>query len=193
MITNRISIGSTTPRSSRKGLRRPYATVLLLGSISMLAACSGADHADLDAYIAQVKSRKPGRIAPLPEFQTYESYIYAVQSLRSPFDLDSGSTIGSPIVEGTGLRPDANRHKEALEAFPLDTLKFSGQLERGTQRWAIITAPDELVYRVQEGNYIGQNHGRIHTVTESKISLTELIQDGLGNWVERESSLALTE
>lgn len=167
----------------------------LLGTLFLLSACSSVEHADLVSYVNQVKARKPSRIAPLPEFKTYESYVYSVEELRSPFEFDVGATITAPTAkdDDTGLKPDFNRNREALEAFPLDTLTFSGHLEKDGQHWAIITAPDELVYRVQEGNYMGQNYGRIHTISEAKIELTELVQDGLGKWFERESSLALSE
>lgn len=177
-------------KNSHKGL-----FIALSGILFLLSACSSVEHADLVNYVNQVKARKPSRIAPLPEFKTYESYAYSVEELRSPFELDVGATITEPAAkdDDTGLKPDFNRNREALEAFPLDTLTFSGHLEKDGQHWAIITAPDNLVYRVQEGNYMGQNYGRIHTISESAIELTELVQDGLGKWFERESSLALSE
>ena len=42
------------------------------------------------------------------------------------------------------------------------------------------------------GNYMGQNDGRITHVTETKISMTELVSDGQGGWIERPASIALT-
>ena len=40
---------------------------------------------------------------------------------------------------------------------------------------------------------MGQNHGRIIQITEDKIDLTEIVQDGTGGYSERQASLALAE
>jgi type IV pilus assembly protein PilP len=86
-----------------------------------------------------------------------------------------------------------NRRKEPLEDFPLDALKMVGTLSRGKQSWAVIQAPDGTVHRVQKGNYLGQNFGRIKRVSEEKVDLVELVQGAMGEWVEREASLAIQE
>jgi type IV pilus assembly protein PilP len=80
-----------------------------------------------------------------------------------------------------------------LEAFPLDSLRFVGHLEQEGRVWAVITAPDSLVYRVEEGNYLGQNFGRISLINESQIEIKEIIPDGLGGWTERDATLTLEE
>jgi type IV pilus assembly protein PilP len=46
---------------------------------------------------------------------------------------------------------------------------------------------------VKVGNYMGQNFGLITTITESQIQLRELIQDAVGDWTERQSTLQLQE
>jgi len=40
---------------------------------------------------------------------------------------------------------------------------------------------------------MGQNFGLITTITESQIQLRELIQDAVGDWTERQSTLQLQE
>ena len=40
---------------------------------------------------------------------------------------------------------------------------------------------------------MGQNFGMITKINEDKISLVELVQGALGEWVERESCVALAE
>jgi type IV pilus assembly protein PilP len=85
------------------------------------------------------------------------------------------------------------RNKEPLEAFPLDSLRFVGHMEQEGRVWAVITAPDSLVYRVEEGNYLGQNFGRISLISESRIEIREIIPNGLGGWVERDATLSLEE
>lgn len=168
---------------------------LILGlSLIFIAGCASENTDDLRRYVESVKARKTASIAPLPDFKTYETYAYSSSGMRDPFQPMKDDDEASDIDElGEGLRPDLSRHKEALEAFPLDTLHFVGDLEKGDQKWVIITAPDGLVYRVSQGNYLGQNHGKITEITESRISIMEIIPDGIGGWIERQAALGLTE
>ncbi len=172
------------------GGSRATSLVAGVGVLLLLAGCS-ADFGELDSYIKEVKARPGGAIQKLPEIKPYETYVYAAQKLRDPF---------LPVLEDEGkangleskLRPDMNRKREALEQFPLDTLKFVGNLERGGTRWGLISAPDKSVYRVQVGNYIGKNYGRILSITDTTMKLLEIIPNGTGGWIDREAALALT-
>jgi type IV pilus assembly protein PilP len=94
----------------------------------------------------------------------------------------------------SGLRPDLDRIKEPLEDFPLDTLRLKGTIDdKDGVKWGLIFAPDNTIHRVIEGNYMGQNHGRIISVTDQTIELTEIVPDGLGNYIERSSAVTLIE
>jgi type IV pilus assembly protein PilP len=68
-----------------------------------------------------------------------------------------------------------------------------GTLEKSKDRWALIKTPDNNLYRVHRGNYLGQNFGVVAMITESSITLKELIQDTTGSWSERTSNLQLLE
>lgn len=167
------------------------AAILLAGT---LAGCAGEDMSDLRSYVKKVEARKGGRIEPLPEFKTYENYAYATAGRRDPFQpiAEPSPMEEQGQAEGPGITPDLNRRKETLEGFPLDALDFVGHMQRDGEEWALITDPEGLVHRVQVGNYLGQNHGEIHTITETKVMLTEIVPDGSGGWVEREAALALS-
>jgi type IV pilus assembly protein PilP len=43
------------------------------------------------------------------------------------------------------------------------------------------------------GNYMGQADGKITDITPSKISVIEIVPDGLGGYMERRASLGLNE
>jgi type IV pilus assembly protein PilP len=159
-----------------------------------ISGCVPESNDDLHRYVQSIKARKAAKIAPLPDFKSYETYAYSASGKRDPFQpMQDDDDVDDVATAGPGLRPDLSRHKEALEAFPLDTLHFVGDLAKGDQAWVIITAPDGLVYRVSEGNYLGKNHGRITEITESRIAITEIIPDGIGGWIERQAALSLTE
>ena len=91
------------------------------------------------------------------------------------------------------LSPDPNRTPEFLESFPLDTLRMVGTLSQGEYLWALIRTPDSTIQRVSEGNYMGQNYGKVVQVSDGDIKLTEIVPDGYGGWRERASSVALSE
>jgi type IV pilus assembly protein PilP len=160
-----------------------FAPLLLLGG------CGGQPHSDLVSYVNEIKSRQKGRIPPLPEIKPYETFAYSADELRDPFTAFVQEAVAA--ATDSGLRPDMNRRREALEQFPLDALVFSGHLERDTELWALISAPDSMVYRVKVGNYMGSNFGEILEISENRIKLRELISDGSGGWIEREAALSL--
>jgi type IV pilus assembly protein PilP len=67
------------------------------------------------------------------------------------------------------------------------TMRIKGQY------YGLVRASDGLVHRVLPGNYLGQNEGRIIRIEPSKISITEIVPDGLGGFIERAAGLALDE
>jgi type IV pilus assembly protein PilP len=164
--------------------------ILLAVVVAMLlaAGCSRG-MSDLDSYIAEVKARPGGRIEPLPEIKTYETFDYEPGDARSPFVADAPAASRS---DG-GVRPDADRRREYLEGFPLDTLRMVGTLHLGGQLYGLVQTRDKLVHRVVVGNYLGQNDGRIISITDSAIQLLEIIPDGLGGYIERAASIGLGE
>jgi type IV pilus assembly protein PilP len=159
----------------------------LLGvTLILLAGCSSRD-SELAQFITQTKAEQATGVKPLPEVKPYETFVYADQSIRSPF-VPGGSGGGSP-----GLRPDSHRNREFLEQFALDTLKMVGTLDMGGKNFGLVQTRDGLVHRVLPGNYLGQNDGRVVSVTASKINVTEIVPDGLGGYMERPAALTLNE
>ena len=71
-------------------------------------------------------------------------------------------------------------------------MSLVGNMVRANQPVALIKI-DSLLYHVRTGNYLGQNYGRITKITETEVSLREIVQDSGGEWVERTASLQLQE
>lgn len=160
-----------------------------------LAACSSDPTADLEVYVEEVKSKQTSRIEPLPEFKPYESFAYQANDLRDPFSEPTFSHPQAATTQATnnGIKPDFDRPTEPLEEFPLDSLRMVGTLEQNSENWALINDTDGTIHRVQPGNYAGQNHGKITRVTEFEVELTEIVPDGIGGWIERQASIAISE
>lgn len=165
--------------------------------ITLLSGCSN-DLDDLRQYVESIRAKPPGRIEPIPEFQPYQNFEYTSHDLRDPFklvDFRRPEPDRETMAQLTsGLRPDMDRVREPLEDFPLDTLRLKGTIDdKSGVKWGLIFAPDNTIHRVIEGNYMGQNHGRIISVSDQTIELTEIVPDGLGNYIERSSAVTLIE
>ncbi len=170
--------------------------VTVLSLAGMLTACSGEPTADLSTYIEEVKSQQNSSIEPLPEFKPFDSFEYAASELRDPFTAPIFSHAPATMALATGnsgIQPDFDRPTEPLEEYPLDSLRMVGTLEQREEAWALVLDTDDTIHRVQGGNYVGQNHGKIIRVTEFELELTEIIPDGLGGWMERPASIAISE
>jgi type IV pilus assembly protein PilP len=98
---------------------------------------------------------------------------------------------GSGASNAGSLRPDSRRNREFLEQFSLDTLRMVGTLRLSERTYGLIKTKDGLVHRVLPGNYLGQADGRVTEISPSKISVVEIVPDGLGGYMERPASLAL--
>ncbi len=155
-----------------------------------LTGCAG-DMDDLDRYINEIKARPGGRIEPLPEITPYEVFTYTAdaEGIRSPFLPDTPQAAGP----GSGVRPEANRIREHLEGFSLDTMRMVGTLDYGENIYGLVQTSDGLIHRVLPGNYLGQNDGRIVDITDSEIKLVEIISDGIGGYVERDASISISD
>ncbi len=172
--------------------------LLLVAGLALALSGCGEGLGDLRSFVQQVRAKPPGRIEPIPEFTPYQNFEYTSHDLRDPFklvDFRRPDEVPEEVAElGSGLRPDLDRVKEPLEDFPLDTLRLKGTIDdKDGIKWGLIFAPDNTIHRVIEGNYMGQNHGRIISVTDQVIELTEIVPDGLGNYIERSSAVALIE
>lgn len=166
-------------------------SVVLIGLV--LVACSGEEFSDLKAELKDKTKDLRGKIDPLPVVKPYEPVPYKAFDQADPFSTAKIELVTkSASTGGGGPKPDLNRPKEPLEAYPLESLKMVGVLQQKKASYALVKA-DSGLYRVRVGNYMGQNFGLITMITESQVELRELIQDAGGDWTERQSTLQLQE
>lgn len=173
---------------------------LLLKFCSVLLAliitgCGNDDFSDLETFIKTEQAKPKGPIEPLPEIKVVEPFIFKPEGLRDPFiPLEQSEQLeGGDNVEGTGIKPDTSRPKEELEAFSLDSLRMVGTVSIKGGLWGLVKANDGTIYRVQVGNYMGKNYGKIIRIVNDKIEVMEMVSDKPGRWREQQQSLALTE
>lgn len=159
--------------------------LILLLSIFCGTGCgSNKEQIDLEVYVKKVQSRPPTPIEPIPTPVTYSFYAYPKTERRSPF---------RPIIKQRVLaEPDQNRIKQPLESFPLDSLRMVGTLQEENRIWAIIQAPDGKIHRVAKGDYVGQQYGKIVSITPKEVQIVEIVPV-YGGWENRPSNLALSD
>lgn len=164
---------------------------ILVGCLA-LAACSGEQYSDLKQFVKDSDNLPHGRIPPLPEVKPYEPFTYNAFDLIDPF---KPRKIEPPkaVAGAGGIQPDFNRRKEPLEAYPLENLKMVGTLQQKKEIYALVKTPDNNLFRVKAGNYMGQNFGHITGITESTIKLKEIVQDSSGSWEEKDQTLQLQD
>ena len=157
----------------------------------LLTACGGEEFQDLRDFVKNAGADMRGKVDPPPEIKPYEplSYDNSV-GLPDPFkprksELKSGR-------QGIN-QPDLERRREALEEFALENLKMVGFLHQANVGYAIVRSPDNKLHRVKTGNYLGQNFGQIISVSDTELKIKEMVQDSVGDWTERTSSLQLVE
>ncbi|MBK9131883.1 MAG: pilus assembly protein PilP [Gammaproteobacteria bacterium] len=179
--------------AKREALRRLMTGMAVALLSCALVGCSDSGMSDLRDFVDNAKTKK-GRVAPLPEFKPVETFAYSSGKMKDPFA--SWKSDAKLAAQDSGamqsVRPDVSRRKEILENFPLDTLRMMGTFDYRDGKWGLVKAPDGIVYKVKEGNHLGQNYGKVTRIQEKDIMLTEVVPDGLGGWEEREASLGIS-
>lgn len=155
-----------------------------------LAACAGEEHQDLRQWMKESTKDFKGKIPPLPEIKTFPAVAYEASDLLDPYN--PAKIEPERKAGGGGIKPDLDRRKEPLEAYPLESLKMVGALMQGKMVHALIQA-DKNLHQVKIGNYMGQNFGIITEISETEVKLKELVPDSLGDYMERTSTLQLQE
>jgi len=177
-------------------LRKPvsvrYVKVLVaVGLAAALAGCgSDGDFEDLEAFMDEVQKRPPGRIEPLPPFEQVAPFAYQASTMRSPFE--PPVQVRTPHrPSGPQVKPDPNRPKQYLEQYTIASLTMVGTLSQGPRTFALVQDTDGGVHRVQRGDFMGTDHGKILEIEEGAIELIEIVPDGTGGWVERSRTVSL--
>ncbi|WP_269533739.1 pilus assembly protein PilP [Chitinimonas sp. BJYL2] len=163
-------------------------------TVTMLSGCIEEEFSDLKSWMAESESelKLKSRIDPLPEVKPYQPLVYNAFDLVEPFNR-SKMEVAKKGGGGGGLAPNLNRPRETLESYDLEKLRMVGTLQKDKDINALIRTPDGNLYRVKVGSYMGQNFGMATSITETEVTLKEIVEDSSGDWIERTSVLTLDE
>lgn len=174
-------------------------TVTVVGLVCaalLLSACGTSDQ-ELQGWMDEQRNQSRSKVERLPEPTKFTPQAYTQEGSVEPF---SNQKLAQALKRASNqstantalLAPELARRKDPLEASPLDAMAMVGSLIKVGQPVALIRV-DNLLYQVRVGNHLGQNYGRITKVTETGLSLREIVQDAAGEWIERTATLQLQE
>lgn len=170
---------------------------LSLAAVVWLTGCGSASQDELTEWMQSQRNSVQPKVPPLTEPKRFVPQAYLSEGQVSPFSSDKLTAALNREAGRTGannalIAQEMARRKEPLEALPLDAMVMVGVLGKGSQTVGLVRA-NGLLYQVRSGNYLGQNYGRITRISETEIALREIVQDGVGEWIERPAALQLQE
>ncbi|CDG85502.1 pilus assembly protein PilP [Janthinobacterium agaricidamnosum] len=172
---------------------RAALTLLAVLLLLAVAGCGDHDAQELQAWMANVQQQAKVAVPPLQPPKTFIPFAYGGHELPDPFSPNKLlAELARQEKSGSTFKPDLERRKEALESYPLDTIKMVGTLQKGKQIFALLQV-DRVYYQVQAGQHLGQNFGLVTGVNEAAVTIKEIVQDAAGDWVERMTKLELQD
>lgn len=178
-----------TLRSKNRIVQRGVKRLAVALPMIWLAGCSSGHQDDLHQFVQEAGAHLQGKIEPMPTVRPYQAFTYNDYDMPDPF---KPRKLKFNTADGS-IAPDMNRPKELLETFSLETLKMVGVISKDGVKYAVIKTPVNTIYTVKVGNYMGQNFGKVVAITDKDVKLKEIVQDGTGDWTERNSVLNLQE
>jgi type IV pilus assembly protein PilP len=169
----------------------------LAGLCAVLAGCGSASEDDIRQWMVEERNQTRPKVAPIPAPKQFKPEGYSNTTSIEPFSSQKlaqalkrdASQVAS---NGALVAPELARRKEPLEAFPLDSMVMVGSIVKSGQPVALLQV-DRLLYQVKLGNYLGEHYGRVTKITETEVTLREIVQDAVGEWIERVATLQLQE
>ena len=163
----------------------------------LLGACSPSGQDELQGWMNDQRAQTKPKVQPIPEPKKFAPQAYTQEGATDPFsNMKLTQALKRESTQSTSnaalVAPELARRKEALEALPLDTMVMVGSLLKEGKPVALVRV-DNLLYQVRPGNYLGQNYGKVTKITETEITMREIVQDAVGEWIERPATLQLQE
>lgn len=162
-----------------------------------LAGCVSSDQLELQQWMAEQKSLIRPKVTPIAEPKQFKPEAYSQSGSFEPFSKEKLAQAlkrdaNQSAVNASLVAPELARRKEPLEAFPLDAMSMVGSVVKDGKPMALVKV-ENLLYQVRAGSYLGQSYGKVTKITETELSLREIVQDAAGEWIERPAALQLQE
>lgn len=160
---------------------------------AVLAGCGSDDADDVRRWMAETRKQAPVKITEILPPKKFSPFVYSGKSGVEPYSPTKiAHSLPTQAVMSNGRKPNLDRPREALEAFPLDAMKMVGTMQKHNVIFALVQASGSI-FKVRVGNHIGQHLGQVTKITDDSVELTEIAQDASGEWIERPAKLDLQE
>ncbi len=158
-----------------------------------LSGCGG-EQEELQVWMDQQRREVKPNVPPLLPPKRFDPQPYDQAQAVEPF---SNQKLAVALKQearqpNSLFAGEMNRRKEPLEAYPLDSMSMVGSVARSGRPTALLKV-DNLLYQVKVGDYLGQNYGKVTKISETEVTLREVVQDAAGEWIERPAALQLQE
>lgn len=156
---------------------------MLLG-IFIVSGCS-SDPVPPPKKSAPVRAANSENVAPVVTPDTAEikkeddsaGYIYEQRGRRDPFS--------SLVVISKDQKKDDSKIG-TLEGYDIGEFVLGAIANKGRTYFALLVAPDNRSFTVEEGTTIGLNKGKVKRITGDKISMVEYVKNYKGELKPRE-------
>jgi type IV pilus assembly protein PilP len=170
---------------------------VLLSIPVVLTACGSSSDDELRQWMAEQRAQAQPKIKPIAAPKQFKPESYTFANEADPFSKQKltqalGKEANLAASNAALIAPELKRRKEPLEEFPLDSMTLVGSMVRNQKPVALVKV-GPLLYQVRPGDYLGQNYGRVIKIVENEVTLREIVQDAVGEWIERPASLLLQE
>jgi len=173
--------------------------VVLSAACSLLAlvGCGSSRDEDIRQWMLEERNQTRPKVEPIPAPKQFKPEAYTNAAATEPFSKEKLTQAlkrdsSQVVANGALVAPELARRKEPMEAFPLDAMALVGSIIREGQPVALVKV-DNLLYQVKQGSYLGQNYGKVMKISETEVTLREIVQDAVGEWIERVATLQLQE
>ncbi len=160
----------------------------------LLVGCGDSGEQEVRQWMNETRSQARISVPKIAEPKKFTPFLYSQKGEVDPFDPVKlqVALARQQKASSSKLKPNLERRREALEAYPLDGLKMVGTVQARSMRTALVEV-DKLVYQIKVGQYMGQNFGMVTRITDNEVEISEVVQDAGGEWVERKAKLELQE
>ena len=181
----------------RSVLRRASVRMTAVLSTCLLSATlvgCGGEQDELQQWMDQQRREVKPNVAALSQPKKFNPQAYAAMNSVDPFSSQKLTVALKQEARQPNslLSAEINRRKEPLEAYPVDSMNMVGSVVRQGRQFALLRV-DNLLHNVKVGDYLGQNYGKIVKISETDVSLREIVQDAAGEWIERVTAIQLQE
>lgn len=166
-------------------------------TVLLLSGCGASNEDDIRKWMVEERNQTRPKVAPIPAPKQFKPEAYTNATAIEPFSKEKLTQAlkresNQVAANGALVAPELVRRKEPLEAFPLDAMSVVGSIYNAGLPVALVKV-DNLLYQVKVGSYLGQNYGRVTKISETEVILREIVQDAVGEWIERVATLQLQE